>query len=804
MTSLKITRRSSGTAIWWRVRADLRGRRAQSISVTLVVALSALLVSLGLVTIASISAPYDRLFTQLNGAHLWVRLSANPTPAQLEAITTAPNVTGATELEDYIIGSAVVDSNKASLYFESYPIQEPAIDRILITQGNGLAANDPNGVVIDQSLVDAYHLRVGDTLSIVTAQGTEGLHVRGISVDVRHGSDDGGYRCRASGGYRCRVYAQRAPLERLFPAQGQLQGILGLRLTNPHAIQPTITTLTQRVQAQGATLSVWGGDDWLSFRAAFGAFSSLAASLLLGFGLLGLFAAGVIVANLVIGQVVAQQRELGMLKALGFTPLQLVGLLVCEYLFLGLLGSILGLALATLAAPMLMQRIAASLGVPAPPQYNLSEGLLLLAGILLVIAVCTALPAWRAGRLRTVDAIRPGGAMPRRGRSWLARLELTGRLPLLVTLGLRGITARPLRSLLVSLTLLAGVITAVFGLGLSALIQRYTSDPGLQGIYADVQATPDLYDPSATQQLIASRPEVASYYTAYQVTSKRGEKVPALNIYFAAGDTRRVAETVSEGRWYHEGTNELVVSAPTLQHMGAQVGDKVPLVFATQTSQTVQAMYTIVGILPEIASSNLVYAPLSSFTALHAQTPATILAQSTYEITLRSGVSVQAFTQTLLKLTDERLQVRTYTISVPSSISQLNQIMTILSIALMLIAGISVLNALLLSTQERTREFGMLKAIGLTPRQMIGSVSSGAITLAALAVIIGIPLGLWVTSVIITMLVKSRGLAGVALEVNWLGLALLVPATLLIAALGAYLPARRAARVSAGDVLRDE
>jgi len=40
--------------------------------------------------------------------------------------------------------------------------------------------------------------------------------------------------------------------------------------------------------------------------------------------------------------------------------------------------------------------------------------------------------------------------------------------------------------------------------------------------------------------------------------------------------------------------------------------------------------------------------------------------------------------------------------------------------------------------------------------------------------------------------------------INWTGLALLIPATLAIAALGAYLPARWAARIAPADVLRYE
>lgn len=798
------TRARSTAAIWYRLRADLSARHIQSISVTLVVALSAFLVSLGLVTLTSVAAPYDDLFTELHGAHLWVRLSSHPTHRELDAITTAPNVASATELEEYVTGSVVLGTTKVSAYLESHPTQQPAIDRILILKGNNLTESAPDGVVIDQSFAEGYHLGIGDMLPLVTAQGLQRLYVRGISIDVRHGSDDGGYRCRMSGGYRCRIYVLRSTLERLFPAPDQLNGIMGLRLANPTAIHSTITTLMLRLQAQGATYAFWGGDDWLSFRAAFGEYSSLAATLLLTFGILGIIAAGFIVANLVIGQVLAQQRELGMLKALGFTPLQLTSTLLCEYLLLGTLGGILGMALAVLAAPWMLDRISASLGIPVPLQYHLGMSVLLLAAILLLIAISIILPAWRAAHLRTVDSIRPHGATPRQGHTWPSRLLVEGRIPLVVGVGLRGITARPLRALLILLTLLTGIITAVFGLGLSATIHRYVSDPRLQGVYADVHVSPDLYDPILTQRLITGRTETASYYTTYQTIAHRADSMRPLNILFAAGDTHRISQAVSAGRWYHEHSAELVMAASMLQNMDAHLGDQVLLAFSFPQGHSVQETYTIVGVLPVIGASNPVYAPLSALTDLAAVPSTTILTQTTYEITLRSGISRQSFMQTLLQLTDDRISVHTWEVVVPDTITQLNDVMTVLSVALMLIAGVSVLNALLLTTRERIREFGTLKAIGFTPRQITMSVTSTAVTLAVVAIAGGIPLGLWITRIGLTALGKSRGLTGIALGVNWQGLALLMPVTVVIAVLGACLPARWAARVSPGEVLRYE
>jgi len=341
------------------------------------------------------------------------------------------------------------------------------------------------------------------------------------------------------------------------------------------------------------------------------------------------------------------------------------------------------------------------------------------------------------------------------------------------------------------------------GLGLMATIQTYISTPGLQGIFADLRVSPGLYDGQATRQLATTRPEVAYYYTAYSASGQLPDGIHTLNCFLTTGDTRRLQQTVSSGRWYHEGADELVLTAATFHQLGVHLGDQLPLVFTTSRQQ-VQIPYTVVGVLPMAFTRNLAFAPLTSYTTRVSVPEQTILAGTTYYVTLRPGVSASAFAQTLSMLTDERIDLNVYDPTPPSSIAQLQAVMAALSVVLMLIAGVSVLNAMLLSTRERFREFGVFKAIGLTPRQVRSSVTSSAGLLAGFAVAVGIPLGLWLTNVGLNAIAQSLGLVDVLVGINWSALALLVPATLLVAMLGAYLPARRAARVPASEVLRYE
>jgi putative ABC transport system permease protein len=348
-------------------------------------------------------------------------------------------------------------------------------------------------------------------------------------------------------------------------------------------------------------------------------------------------------------------------------------------------------------------------------------------------------------------------------------------------------------------------MTGVFALGITATIDRYAHNAALTGVFADVYVQPDLYDGQATQQLIASRPEIAYYYSSYEWPGQLADGVNTLAVLFTTGDTRRTSATLSSGRWYSASANELVLGDQAMQRLQLRLGDVVPLTFTLDTGQQVSIRYTVVGTLFVTQQADQAYAPLSSLTAQAAMPSMDLLTRSGYEVTLQSGVSADAFAQTLQQLTAGRIGVKVYDLSPPPAVTEAVGIMMILSVVLMAIGAVGILNAMLLSTRERFRELGTLKAIGLTPGQMVRSVIEGAVVLGVLAILVGIPLGLVLTAQGLEALVNSLGgLPHFQMGINWLALAGLVPVTLLVAALGAYLPARWAARVPVSEALRYE
>ena len=122
-------------------------------------------------------------------------------------------------------------------------------------------------------------------------------------------------------------------------------------------------------------------------------------------------------------------------------------------------------------------------------------------------------------------------------------------------------------------------------------------------------------------------------------------------------------------------------------------------------------------------------------------------------------------------------------------------IYALLGLALV-IAVLGVVNTLGLSIIERTREVGLLRAIGIDRRQMRRMVSLEAVAIAVLGALMGIAMGL-VFGIALMASLRDEGLE--VTRIPWLSLGVYLLASIAIGLLAALIPARRAARL---DVLR--
>ena len=130
-----------------------------------------------------------------------------------------------------------------------------------------------------------------------------------------------------------------------------------------------------------------------------------------------------------------------------------------------------------------------------------------------------------------------------------------------------------------------------------------------------------------------------------------------------------------------------------------------------------------------------------------------------------------------------------------------------LVLLLAIVAGLGVLNTVVLHTRERVHDLGVFKAIGMTPRQTIAMVVCWVAGTGLLAGVIAVPAGMALHRYVLPVMASA---AGTGLPASYLNvyrpaeLVLLALAGIMIAAVGAMLPAGWAARTRTAAALRAE
>ncbi len=112
------------------------------------------------------------------------------------------------------------------------------------------------------------------------------------------------------------------------------------------------------------------------------------------------------------------------------------------------------------------------------------------------------------------------------------------------------------------------------------------------------------------------------------------------------------------------------------------------------------------------------------------------------------------------------------------------------------IAVLGIINTLALSVIERTREVGLLRAVGMSRRQLRRMVRLESVAVALLGAVLGVGMGI-VFGVSLQRAIADQGID--VLSIPWLQLVIFVVFSAVVGVLAAVLPARRAAKL---DVLR--
>jgi putative ABC transport system permease protein len=791
----------------------LSGRRVQAIVIGLVVLVSTGASTLGLGLLVDSSAPFDHAFAAQHGAAVTATV-AGASAAELAGTTHLPGVTAAAgpfpqtsvsitaqvapsihvSSGGQAKGTPVTVNQQLTLVGRSSP--GGPVDDLTLTSGHW--PTGPGQIVLSSAA--GLSVSLGSQLTVTGLPGSPKLTVVGVATSVT-GTAQG--------------WVTPSEIAALTAAGTPTlsQMLYGFSTAG------TAAAVTADINAVTAALphgSVLGAQSWLTAKAqATGSYAPWV-PFIVAFGLIGLVMSVLIVINVVSGAVISGIKRIGVLKSLGFSPPQVVAAYVLQVAVPAVIGCVLGAAAGNLVAVPMLGRTAQVYGVgrlAVPFWVDLAVPLAMLG---LVILTASAI-ALRAGRMSAVQAIATGRApRPRHG---YGALRLLGRGPLArlvprpVTIGLAAPFARPTRTLVTLAAIVCGVTSVIFGFGLSSSLNRVRAElshaasdqvkvllgghQGLALVNGKSSANLSLAaQEHAVQSALQAQPGTRNYVAEADGQVSALGLSDQLSLVGFDGDASWTGYAMISGHWY-SGPGQVDVNTAFLNDTGTKVGDQYTLTAGGKhvTVQIAGQVFDPAGGQPEM---------IGAISALSAADPG--LVPNEYQVELAPGTDVGSYVNSLSHVLGSGYVVTVNT-SGGAVLPAITGLVAALTLVIAAVAGLGVLNTVVLQTRERVHDLGVFKAIGMTPRQTITMVVSTVAGIGLVAGLIAIPAGVALHRSVLPIMghAVQTGLPTAVLDVYHAPeLILLALSGLAIAVAGALGPASWAARTGTASALRAE
>jgi len=835
------------------VRAVLKGLLAHKLRLLLTgiaVVLGVAFVAGTFVLTDTINRTFDTLFAEISaGTDITVRAesgfgdaanlesSRDALPASLLATVRAVrgvaaadgSVGGYAQFVDKK-GKAVVTGGAPTLGFNwTDPDQSP------LTLRAGREPQRPGEVVVDAVTARQHDFALGDRVKMLFRGPTEEFTVVGITG---FGEADN------LAGATLAIF-EETTAQRLFGKVGRFDTIdvkaadgvatAELRDRVLAVVPPGVEVVTSQEVADESTEAVGQALGFVS-------------TALLVFAGIALFVGGFIILNTFSILVAQRTRELALLRALGASRRQVMASVIAEAFFVGLFASVAGLGVGVLVA-IGLQSLLKAFGIDLPASGAVVQPRTIIASLVVgvvVTVVSSIAPARRASRIPPMAALR--GAGMEQGGS-LRRRSVTGAV--VTTLG----GAAMLWGLFADTIALVGVGAALVFVGVALLSPLATKPmaraigapfPRIAGVSGKLGRQNAMRNPRRTAATSAaltvglglvacvsvlaasiksSAADVVDRYLAADYIISTSNFVPGISTELAPRLARlpelSAVSALQSGQWRAGGQGrsvyagdptalaqvlkldvtggdigglergEILVGEEELESKNLQIGGMLPMTFA----RTGDTELRIAG---TFAKNQLVGSYLVSTATFEAnftdRLDFVVLAK------VRPGVDPAAARAAVERVTDEfpNVELRDQAEFKQQQEDQVNQILGLVTALLALsiiIALFGIVNTLALSIFERTRELGLLRAVGMSRRQVRAMIRGESVIIAVLGAVLGVGVGMLFGYAIVGALAEE-GIGKVVIPGGQLVVHVVLAG--IAGVVAAVFPARRAAKL---DVL---
>lgn len=731
-------------------------------------------------------------------------------------------------------GKAVTTTGAPTLGFNWTPT--PALTPLRLRSGR--EPQRAGEVVVDAVTAKTHGFALGDRVKVLFRGPAEEFTVVGTTGFGQADNLAGATLAAFDAGTAQRVFGKVDRYDSIDVKAGEGVSALELRDRVAGSVPRGIEVVTSKQVADESAKAVQSA---LSF---FG-------TALLVFAGISLFVGGFIILNTFSILVAQRTRELALLRALGASRRQVLVSVVAEAGIVGLLASVVGLGLGVAVAIGLQGLLKAfGIDLPASGTKVLPRTVIVSLVVGVVVTVVSSIsPARRASKIPPMAALRGAGAEQsgslRRRTAAGAIVTALGAAALLIGLFAGAGNALALVGLgaavvFVGVALLsplaAGPMALVIGApfarlaGLSGRLGRQNAMRSPRRTAATAAAlTVGLGLVACVSVLAASIKDSAAAvvddYLAADYIISTSNFMPTISTDLAPRLARQrelaAVSGLQTGPWRFEGQTrtlyggdpatlgrvlkfdvtagdaqglargEVMVDATELKDRGLRIGGVLAMTFARTGTRDLRIAGTFAknqllgNYLISTATFDANFTDRLDFVVLARAAPGTPAAASRAAV---ERITAEFPNVTLRDQAQFKKQQE----------NQVNQILGLVSALLLLsivIALFGIVNTLALSVLERTRELGLLRAVGMSRRQVRSMIRSEAVIIAVLGAILGLAVGVLFGWALVTAL-NDQGIKTLVIPAGQLTLYVILAG--LAGVVAAVFPARRAARL---DVL---
>ncbi|MGZ6707816.1 MAG: ABC transporter permease [Solirubrobacteraceae bacterium] len=655
----------------------------------------------------------------------------------------------------------------------------------------GAWATGPGEVVIDAATANKQHLGLGDTIRVAGAGPARAFRVSGVAT---FGS------VKALGTATTAIF-DLPTAQSLMGKAGRVDSVLVAAKpgTSPAQVRRNLAAALPALHVDSAAHQDRYTLDGLK------SFVKIIKVVLLAFAGIALLVGAFTIFNSLSITVAQRSREFGLLRLAGASRRQVLRTVVAEALAIGFAAAVAGLAVG-IGLAKLLNSLFQQLGIDLPQTGTVFATRTVIVSLLLgtlVTLLAGLLPAWRATRVAPVEALRDAASTGRRlrlpARTVRALVSIVGR-PVARTGGSAGMLARrnamraPGRTMITASALTIGVAlvcaVAVLAAGLrdstrGSLEKRVTAGYVLSG--------EDGWEPidQGAARAAAALPGVRTASAIRQDVVRAYGKTEGIN----AVDPATIGRVV-DLKWKHGskatlaalGSAGAVIDDGWAKKHKLGVGDAFSIV--TPANRTLRL--TVRGVQDSPVVDALGLGPITIGTAAYR---AGGFAGTSTHLTFidAPGASTGALQRAVAGYPGAKVFTKSAYIAQQTSwVDQILGIFYVLLALAVIVSLFGLANTLVLATFERTREIGMLRAVGMTRRQLRRMVRRESIITALLGVTVGVVLGLALAEAV----VAKWGSLGFTFAVPAGTLVALAVVACVAGTVAAMLPARRAGRMS--------